>query len=72
MKAVKTNNFYKMQPEQYKEKVDANIQKMYKKANEYHVTEINSEAKKITEQLEISGRVETMAKRGLLYNTQRP
>ena len=27
---------------------------MYKKAEEYHVTEINTEAKKITEELEIS------------------
>ena len=52
-----------MRPEQYKEKLDANIQKMYKKANEYHRTEINTEAKKITEELEISDRVETMAKR---------
>ena len=63
VKADKTNNFHKMRPEQYKEKLDVNIQKMYKKANEYHVTEINTEAKKITEELEISDRVETMAKR---------
>ena len=63
MKADKTNNFYKMRPEQYKEKLDVNIQKMYKKANEYHVTEINTEAKKITEELEISDRVDTMARR---------
>ena len=41
-------------PEQYKEKLDINIQNMYKKAIEYHVTEINTEAKKITEELEIS------------------
>ena len=63
VKADKTTNFYRMKPGDYKDLVDKNIQKSYKKANKGQEARINKDAKAIAEELDLSDRVETMAKR---------
>ena len=63
IKADKTTNFYRMKPCDYKDLVDKNIQKSYKKANKGQEAKINKDAKTIAEELDLSDRVETMAKR---------
>ena len=63
IKADKTTNFYKMKPGDYKDLVDRNVQKSYKKADKGKEAKINKDAKTIAEELDLSDRVETMAKR---------
>ena len=63
VKADKSTNFYRMKPGDYKELVDRNIQKSYKKADKGQEAKINKDAKTIAEELHLSDRVETMAKR---------
>ena len=52
-----------MKPCDYKNLVDKNIQKSYKKANKGQEARINKDAKAIAKELDLSDRVETMAKR---------
>ena len=63
VKADKTTNFYRMKPRDYKELLDKNIQKDYKKAEKRQATKINKKAKVIAEKLEFADRVEAMARR---------
>lgn len=63
IKADKTTNFYRMKPCDYNDLVDKNIQRSYKKANKEQEAKINKDAKAIAEELELSDRIETMAKR---------
>ena len=63
VKADKTSNFYRMKPEEYKQLLDKNIQKTYKKAEKKHEEQINKEAKAIAEELGLADRVEAMARR---------
>ena len=63
VKADKTTNFYRMKPGDYKDLVDKNIQKSYKKANKGQEARINKDAKVIAEELDLSDGIETMAKR---------
>ena len=50
-------------PRDYKELLDKNIQKDYKKAEKRQETKINKKAKVIAEKLELADRVEAMARR---------
>lgn len=63
VKDDKTTNFYRMEPNEYNEMLDKNIKKMYKKAKQQQVSQINEGAKTIADGLQLSDRVETMAKR---------
>ena len=63
VKADKTTNFYRMKHCDYKNLVDKNIQKSYKKANKGQEARINKDTKAIAEELDLPDRVETMAKR---------
>ena len=63
VKADKSTNFYRMKPCDYKDLVDKNIQKSYKKANKGQEARINKDAKAIAEELDLSDRIETMTKR---------
>ena len=72
VKADKTTNFYRMKPCDYKNLVNKNIQKSYKKANKGQEARINKDAKAIAEELDLSDRVETMAKRDAFHHAKRP
>ena len=58
IKADKSSNVYEVDVETYKKLITENITANYKKANENIQTEINENAKSITEKLKISDRVE--------------
>ena len=62
VKYDQTTNFYKMKPKEYKELLEKNIQKSYKKAEPARVREISKEAKAITEELLIEDRAATIGK----------
>ena len=63
MKADKTTHFYKMKPKGYREPLEKNVQKTYKKTSRLCVHEINQEAKAISKELNLEDRVEIMAER---------
>ena len=63
VKADKTTNFYRMKPNEYKELLNKNIHKGYKKAEKRQEAKINQEAKTIADRLELADRIETMARR---------
>ena len=57
-----------MKPCDYKNLVDKNIQKSYKKANKGQEARINKDAKAIAEELDLSDRIET----GCFHHAKRP
>ncbi|GFS22017.1 hypothetical protein ElyMa_006939800 [Elysia marginata] len=61
--ADKTNNHYRVTPDQFNTLIKKSIQKEYKKTNETKMEEISREDRKITEQLDISDRVPVTAKK---------
>ena len=63
VKADKTANFYRTKPCDYKDLVDKNMQKAFKKADKGQEAKINKAAKAIAEEIDLSDRVETMPKR---------
>ena len=60
--ADKSANIYKMSKEDYQNHLRNNVTKTYKKSNRNRVNNINLDAKKIAEKIEIDGRVEKMQK----------
>ena len=60
--ADKTTNIYELEPDHYKKLLRDNITTTYKKAPEKLENAINSEAKHIAQKLQISDRVELIAK----------
>ena len=52
-----------MKPNEYKELLNKNIHKAYKKAEKRQEAKINQEAKTIADRLELADRIETMARR---------
>ena len=63
IKADKTTNFYKMTQTDYNSLIEKNIQKSYKKISSTQVSTINSEAKRLAEELELEDRIDTIAQR---------
>ena len=61
VQADKTSNIYEVEPEMYKKLMRDNITANYSKADENFERDINVEAKKLTEKLSISNRVEKIA-----------
>mgnify|MGYP007114517358 CR=1 FL=1 len=61
--ADKTRNFYKMEKERYKELLNNNITKDYKKANDNVTKEISKNDKKVAAKLEIADRLYCTSKR---------
>ena len=60
--AEKTRNVYQMEKDEYEKLLRENITKTYKKANENTADLINTEFNSFNTDLDISDRVETMAK----------
>lgn len=63
VKADKTTNYYKMEKDDYVNLVRANVTKTYKKTEQKEVVEINREAKRIAESLELGDRIDKLAER---------
>ena len=63
VKADKTSNFYRMAPENYKELLENNITKEYKKVNDNIVEKVNSDDKKHATKLELDDRIYSLSKR---------
>ena len=63
MLADKTTNVYEIDPKMYEKLLRDNITDQYKRADPDEEYKINFEAKKITDRLEISDRVEVIAKK---------
>ena len=61
VKADKSTNYYKLDATEYNRLLHANVTKTYKKADKQKLSKINEETKTITEKLNISDRVESMA-----------
>ena len=61
--ADKTNNIYKAPPEQYQKLLKENVTKTLKKSTEYLEKSINLEAKNIAKKLDLTERVECLAKK---------
>ena len=61
--ADKTSNFYKMEPTKYKEMLDQNIQKEYKKIEPEEVLKYEKEDVKLAKTLDIEDRVHRTAER---------
>lgn len=61
--ADKTTNYYKLQPNQYRDLLDRHIQKDYKKTTQQTVTDINKDAKLLAEDLNLDNKVYTLAPR---------
>ena len=60
------NTTYQLYATEYNQLLHANVTKTYKKANKQKLSKINEEAKTITEKLNMSNRIESMAtKEGL-------
>ena len=68
--ADKTRNIYEAAPETYNKLLTDNITKTYKLGSDVVCEDINSELKKITNDLSISDRVDTMAKYLLLLHSR--
>ena len=60
--ADKTNNIYKTTPEQYKKLLKDNVTNTYKKFSDILEKSINVEAKHIAKKLELSDRIEHLAR----------
>ena len=60
VKADKTSNLYKVQPEEYKKLLRDNITKSYETSSDKIIAEINDEAKEIATQLELDDRINIM------------
>ena len=60
--ADKTNNIYKATPEQYKKLLKDSITKTYKKSSDLLEKSITMEAKHIAKKLELSNRIEHIAR----------
>ena len=58
VQADKTNNIYEMEPDEYRKLMRDNITSIYSRADVNYEKEINTQAKKITDKLNISDRVE--------------
>ena len=69
VKADKSTNYYKMNATEYNRLLNANVTKTYKKADKQQLSRINDEAKNITEKLNISDRVESMADKRSVYHS---
>lgn len=63
VKADKTSNYYRMDQTKYQQLLVNNVTKTYKIADNKLENNINSEAKKIANKLDLDDRIETMAKR---------
>ena len=63
IKADKTNNFYRMNPDNYKKVLHENMTKTYKKIDENIAVNIEKRSKIITEKLGLDDRIETTAKK---------
>ena len=63
VEADKTNNIYEMKPEEYRKLMRDNITSIYSRADDNYEREINIQAKKITDKLEISDRVEKISRK---------
>jgi hypothetical protein len=63
IKADKTNNFYRMKPDNYKKVLHENVTKTYKKIDENIAVNIEKRSKIITEKLGLDDRIETTAKK---------
>ena len=61
--ADKTQNYYQVSKDQYEKLLKENITKTYKKASPNTYDEINMDAKRISSDLDLDDRMETMAKR---------
>ena len=61
--ADKTSNFFKVEPEEYKELVKKNVEAEYKKENKQNIQKVNKAHKKIVNKLEIEDRVFKTVKR---------
>ena len=69
--ADKTNNFYKMAPENYKELLEKNINKEYKKSTIEMVEKIEKGDAKIAKLLDIEDRVHKTSKKGSIHHAKR-
>ena len=70
--ADKTTNFYKMEPEKYKDMLMKNITKEYKKTGETTLKKVNKEDKKIAEKLELDDRIYSFSKRESFITVKDP
>ena len=61
--ADKTTNFYKVEPDMYKQLLDSNINKDYKKAPTIIAKAINKQDKRIATQLELDNRIDITAQK---------
>ena len=61
--ADKTNNFYEISTENYNKLLLDNVTKSYKKAPETLENNINKEAKKITTNLNLAGRIQNFTEK---------
>ena len=57
IKADKSNNFYKMEGENYKKLVEKEVQKEYRKANENEIKQVVSSQKELVASVELQDRV---------------
>ena len=62
VQADKTRNLYEMKPKKYEELLNQNITAIYKKTEPAVENNVNSEAKKLAEKLDIADRVEVMSR----------
>ena len=62
VEADKTSNFYTMAPTQYKELLENNITKEYKKVNDNIVDKINTDGKKLATKFELEDRIYSISK----------
>ena len=63
VKADKTRNIYCLNPDEYEKLLINNVTKTYKKCNNDDVDQVNKDAKQISEDLDISERVQVMAEK---------
>ena len=63
IKADKTTNYYRTEPKEYESLLTKNIHKDYKKSSKQQTNNINREAKKLAQDLELDDRIETIAER---------
>ncbi len=61
--ADKTNNYYSVPIQQYNKLMKDNVTSTYQKSNKQSEHNINLEAKKITDKLELSDRIQTLAQK---------
>ena len=61
--ADKTNNFYRVSPEAYKQLLKTNVTKSYKKASVNNAAKIVAEEKKIAKNLKLDNRIDALAEK---------